>query len=123
MATTNSAAASLALTRITYAWGLAIVPHALKLVMLGVSGYKWDNRIGRANMAKDSKDYRISPQALARAKRADMAHANGNESVPLFGIAVLAATTAGVDAGAIDLWTKAYLALRCVSSSPIIIID
>lgn len=35
-----------ALYRVTYAWGLAFAPHALKIILLGASGYQWDNRLG-----------------------------------------------------------------------------
>lgn len=35
-----------AITRIAYAWGIAFAPHALKIIMLGQAGYKWDNRVG-----------------------------------------------------------------------------
>jgi len=103
-----------AIKTIAYAWGLAFAPHALKITLLGNAGYKWDNRIGRANMSKDASRMKISPDALARCQRADAAHQNGMESLPLFGLAVLAAVQAGVDSGDVDKWTKIYLALRLV---------
>ena len=46
MASSVPAPYSTALYRITYAWGLAFAPHALKIILLGNSGYKWDNKIG-----------------------------------------------------------------------------
>jgi len=65
-------------------------------------------------MSKDASRMKISPDALARCQRADAAHQNGMESLPLFGLAVLAAVQAGVDSGDVDKWTKIYLALRLV---------
>jgi uncharacterized MAPEG superfamily protein len=105
---------SLATKRIAYAWGLAFAPHVLKLVILGTSGYKWDNAIGRHNMQKDKKDMHVSETALGLARRADAAHQNGNESFPLFAAAVIAAMTAGLDSATIDSLTSRYLILRYV---------
>jgi uncharacterized MAPEG superfamily protein len=103
---------SLATKRIVYAWALAFAPHVVKLVVLGTAGYKWDNSIGRFNMSKDKKDMHCSEAALGRARRADAAHQNGNESFPLFAAAVLAATTAGLDSATVDSLTMRYLGLR-----------
>jgi uncharacterized MAPEG superfamily protein len=105
---------SLATRRIVYAWALAFAPHVVKLVVLGSGGYKWDNAIGRHNMSKEKKDMRCTEATLARAKRADAAHQNGNESFPLFAAAVLAATSAGLDTATINTWTLRYLGLRYV---------
>ena len=42
----NPNAYSDALYRVTYAWGLTFLPHALKIAFLGSNGYQWDNRLG-----------------------------------------------------------------------------
>jgi hypothetical protein len=101
-----------AIWSIVYAWGLAFTPHIVKLGTLGVGGYRWDNTIGRHNMTKDNKGLRAPPHIIERAKRADAAHQNGNESFPLFAVAVLTAISSGVDPAATKKLTNAYLALR-----------
>lgn len=103
-----------AIRKIVYAWALAFAPHVLKIVLLNTGGYKWDNTIGRYNMSKDIKELPkgVSPATVARARRADAAHQNGMESLPLFAAAVLAAVAAGVDSESLDSKTKLYLGLR-----------
>jgi uncharacterized MAPEG superfamily protein len=103
-----------AIWSIVYAWAIAFAPHAIKMGVLGSGGYIWDNKIGRHNMAKDSKALRAPPNVVARAQRADAAHQNGMESFPLFAVATLAATYAGVDPAGVKNLTNAYLALRYV---------
>jgi uncharacterized MAPEG superfamily protein len=103
-----------AIWTIVYAWAIAFAPHAIKIGVLGSGGYKWDNKIGRHNMAKDPKNLRAPPNVVARAQRADAAHQNGMESFPLFAAATLAATYAGVESGNVKKLTNAYLVLRYV---------
>ncbi|KAF2436749.1 hypothetical protein EJ08DRAFT_728485 [Tothia fuscella] len=108
--------ASNAVRKIVYAWAIAFSPHLLKIIILNAGGYKWDNSIGRYNMSTDinSKAPKVSRTAIARAKRADAAHSNGQESFPLFAAAVLAAVAAGVDGETVDGKTGLYLGLRIV---------
>ncbi|RDI85359.1 hypothetical protein Vi05172_g4825 [Venturia inaequalis] len=104
---------STAVQNIIYAWGLALLPHALKLFILLSGGHKWDNRKGRHNMS-DPKTIRAPPNIIARAQRADAAHQNGLESFPLFAVATGAALWAGVE-GEEVLWLQGvYLGLRLV---------
>ena len=63
-------------------------------------------------MSRDASRMRIDEASLARARRADAAHQNGNESYPLFAAAVLAAAYAGVSGDEVDKWSKVYLLTR-----------
>jgi uncharacterized MAPEG superfamily protein len=103
---------SIVIQRIAYAWALTFIPHVIKLGILGAAGYKWDNAVGRHNMLKEPKSMKVADSALNRAKRADAAHQNGNESFPLFAAGVLSAIVTGVDSATIDSYTKLYLTLR-----------
>lgn len=99
-----------ALYSITYAWAMAFAPHVYKVISVSLAGYKWDNTAGRGNISKASG--KVSPEAYARAQRADMAHANGQESWPLFAVAVLAAGITGVDRDTTSNAAKLYLGTR-----------
>jgi len=103
-----------ALYSITYAWAMAFAPHVYKIVSISLAGYKWDNTAGRSNIGKAAGT--IPADLHARAQRADMAHANGQESFPLFVAAVLAAGVAGVDRDTVSSATKLYLGLRLLFS-------
>lgn len=103
-----------ALYRVTYAWGLTFLPHVIKIVTLNTSGYEWDNRVGRYNMTKDAKAMNVEEAAHARARRADAAHQNSNESLAIFAPAIVAAVSAGVAPDELDKFSKLYLVFRFV---------
>ncbi|KAJ3509739.1 hypothetical protein NLJ89_g5058 [Agrocybe chaxingu] len=68
-------------------------------------------RMTAANLAKN-KD--LSPEFVAKAARMEAAHQNGLESLPLFGLAVIAGNVAGLDNTTLNIAAGSYLVTRMI---------
>jgi uncharacterized MAPEG superfamily protein len=94
---------------------LALLPHAyaIRLVRRALSG-RWDNANAQGSAWRQALSAKLPAATLARFERAESAHRNGLENLPLFAAAVLAANGAGVQRATVDAHAAAWLVLRAV---------
>lgn len=97
---------------------LSIVPHAYAIT-LGSGGdvSKFDNANPRSLSQKDRFKQSLSPELYARYERAEAAHHNSFESMPLFVAATLAGNMAGLKRegwDGMDGFAGAFLAVRAL---------
>ncbi|KAF2152313.1 hypothetical protein K461DRAFT_144825 [Myriangium duriaei CBS 260.36] len=94
-------APNLAILSIPAYWLLSLAPHSYALTIAsGGSISKFDNRNPRSSTYIDALRKRLSPSDFARYERAEAAHRNGFENLPLYAAAVFAGLLAdGVGKG------------------------
>ncbi|KAG0304896.1 hypothetical protein BGZ98_004861 [Dissophora globulifera] len=92
--------------------GLAYVPHVIRALIVINSTKQWNNVNPRGQIEK--VEGRMSKAASAMAKRAEGAHNNGIETLPIFYGAVLAALHAGVAKDTVSFYAGFFLASRAL---------
>ncbi|EFI27052.1 hypothetical protein CC1G_07630 [Coprinopsis cinerea okayama7 len=93
------------------AWLLLMAPAFQKRSLL-VASMKLDNVAPRSNTAKYLASDKVDPALKAKVERLDGAHANGLESFPLWGIAVLFGAYAGIDQSMLNKAAMVYVTSR-----------
>ncbi|KAG0345850.1 hypothetical protein BG004_002941 [Podila humilis] len=92
--------------------GLAYIPHFLRGFIVVKALKNWDNINPRGQMERIQS--RMTKENWAMAKRAEGAHNNGMETLPLFYGAILAALHTGVAKDTINFYAGAFLATRAL---------
>ncbi|KAJ7612734.1 hypothetical protein FB45DRAFT_939656, partial [Roridomyces roridus] len=101
----------ISLYTIPLVWATALIPAAMRNVAL-VSIKKFNNVSPRANTTRTRSDKAVPPEVSARIDRMEAAHMNGNENLPLWAAAVLAANFAGLDTRTVNIVSIVYLVGR-----------
>jgi len=103
----------LSLYSIPAAFFTAFYPVALKSAIINKNiGYK--NAAPRDNVSRLANNKSINPAVLAKVRRMEAAHYNGNEAFPLWAAAVIAANFAGVQPDLLNKISVAYVVLRVI---------
>jgi len=105
-----SLSSSISLYSIPVVWFLGFYPTLLKSSMLRKIN-AFNNVTPRANVARLAEK-KVDPKIAARAARMEGAHLNGNETFPLWAVAVLAANYAKLDNHTINTVAVSYIGLR-----------
>ncbi|KAG0006632.1 hypothetical protein BGZ65_005826 [Modicella reniformis] len=92
--------------------GIAYAPHFIRALIVINATKKWNNVSPRGQLEK--VETKMTNAAWAMAKRAEGAHINGLETLPLFYGAVLAALQAGVAKDTVNFYTGFFLVSRVV---------
>lgn len=96
-------------------WVLSLAPHAYAMqIVKGATNGRWNNANPRGSSWAAELQRIVPADVLARHERAEAAHRNGLESLPMFVAAVLAANVAGLDRGLVDTHAAVFLGLRVV---------
>ncbi|KAF9272279.1 hypothetical protein BGZ68_002558 [Mortierella alpina] len=90
--------------------GLAYAPHFIRALIVLNATKRWNNISPRGQV--DKVESRMTKAAYAMAKRAEGAHQNGLETLPLFYGAVLAALYAGVAKDTVTYYSKFFVLSR-----------
>ncbi|EIN08260.1 hypothetical protein PUNSTDRAFT_120682 [Punctularia strigosozonata HHB-11173 SS5] len=92
-------------------WFTTFYPMNAKFALINKTiGY--NNLKPRQNTQVIASDPKVSPETAARAARMEGAHLNGNEMLPLWIGAVLAANFAGLSNRTLNLSSAAFISLR-----------
>ncbi|KAL1639237.1 hypothetical protein SLS58_008079 [Diplodia intermedia] len=104
-----------ALLSIPAMWVVSLYPHmhAVNLIK-SANNNRWDNTNSRGSAWSATLKQSVPADVLARFERAEAAHRNGLENLPLFGLAVLSAEWAAVPESTVAATAWAYIALRIV---------
>ncbi|KAG0043101.1 hypothetical protein BGZ83_011825 [Gryganskiella cystojenkinii] len=92
--------------------GIAYAPHFIRALIVIQATKKWNNVSPRGQLEK--VEARMTKSAWAMAKRAEGAHSNGMETLPVFYGAVLAALHAGVAKDTVNFYAGLFLAARAL---------
>ncbi|KAI1295055.1 hypothetical protein EDD11_008047 [Mortierella claussenii] len=90
--------------------GLAYAPHFVRALIIINATKRWNNISPRGQLEK--AETRMSKAAWAMAKRAESAHNNGIETLPIFYSAILAALHAGVAKDTVKFYAGFFVASR-----------
>ncbi|KAH9478501.1 hypothetical protein JR316_0008956 [Psilocybe cubensis] len=102
----------LSLYAIPLMWIITYYPaYAKSALIKRVAGF--NNVQPRGNPARLEKKG-VPPEILARLQRIEGAHNNGLESLPFFGLAVLAGNYAGMDTASLNVASGLYLVWRVI---------
>ena len=97
-------------------YALALAPHAYAIVTATDGSIsKWDNRCPRATELKTTLQSKMSEADYSRYERAEGAHANAMENLPLFASAVIVGNMAGLKKGGwtgMNAFVAAWFGLR-----------
>lgn len=97
-------------------FGLAVVPHAYAIFVATRGGKRqWDNANSKGQQHKQTLKEKLSPEELGRFERAEAAHANGMENLPVFATAVILGNLAKLEQGGwggLNAFAGSFLALR-----------
>ncbi|KAF9184000.1 hypothetical protein BGZ50_003933 [Haplosporangium sp. Z 11] len=91
---------------------LAYAPHFIRALIVIKATKRWNNINPRGQLEK--VETRMAKAAWAMAKRAEGAHVNGLETLPVYYGAVLAALHAGVAKDQVNFYTGLFLASRAL---------
>ncbi|KKY21747.1 putative membrane-associated eicosanoid glutathione metabolism protein [Diplodia seriata] len=104
-----------ALLSIPAMWVVSIYPHMYAVNLIkSANNNHWDNTNSRGSAWSEKLKQAVPADVLARFERAEAAHRNGLENLPLFGLAVLSAEWAAVPEGTVAATAWAYIAMRIV---------
>ncbi|CAO3571796.1 unnamed protein product [Mortierella alpina] len=92
--------------------GLAYAPHFIKALIVVNATKRWNNINPRGQVEK--VESKLSASAAAMAKRAESAHSNGLETLPIFYGAVLAALHAGIPRDFVSYYSGMFLVTRAM---------
>ncbi|KAF2428852.1 hypothetical protein EJ08DRAFT_313377 [Tothia fuscella] len=82
---------------------LAVAPHTYALGLCTTNNPKtWNNANPRGKSNKDAIVSDLSPEQYGRFERAEAAHANAMENLPIFATAIVLANTAGLKRAGLD---------------------
>ncbi|KAL6711544.1 hypothetical protein ACN47E_004478 [Coniothyrium glycines] len=90
----SSSALNYPLLAIPTYYVFSLVPHMYASSLLSSSGYTVDNANPKASMAPDAVKGKVPDEVFQRYRRAENAHSNNVEQLPLFAAAVLASIIA-----------------------------
>ncbi|KAF9110780.1 hypothetical protein BGX27_005891 [Mortierella sp. AM989] len=103
---------NLPLLSLPVAAGLAYAPHFIRALIVINATKKWNNINPRGQLEK--VETRMTKAAWAMAKRAEGAHINGIETLPVFYGAVLAALHAGVAKDTVSYYSAFFVVSRLI---------
>ncbi|KAG0246248.1 hypothetical protein B0O80DRAFT_439306 [Mortierella sp. GBAus27b] len=92
--------------------GIAYAPHFIRALIVVNATKRWNNVSPRGQLEK--VETRMTKAAWAMAKRAEGAHINGLETLPIYYGAILAALQAGVPKDTINYYASFFLIARVV---------
>ncbi|KAK3808511.1 MAG: hypothetical protein J3Q66DRAFT_354990 [Benniella sp.] len=92
--------------------GIAYAPHFIRALIVIRETKKWNNVSPRGQV--DKVEAKMTKAAWAMAKRAEGAHLNGLETLPIYYGAILAALQAGVAKDTVNFYATFFLAARVV---------
>ncbi|KAF8928310.1 hypothetical protein EDD21DRAFT_373052 [Dissophora ornata] len=92
--------------------GIAYAPHFIRALIVVNATKRWNNINPRGQLEK--VETRMSKAAWAMAKRAESAHTNGLETLPVFYGAVLAALHAGVAKDTVNYYAGFFVLSRAL---------
>jgi len=97
-------------------YSLAVLPHMYAInVATNNRPLEWDNRAPRSSEHKAAVKQEIGEEAYARYERAEGAHANALEQLPLFASAIIVGNAAGLPRKGVfglDTFVGAWFAVR-----------
>ncbi|KAF9083715.1 hypothetical protein BGX29_011150 [Mortierella sp. GBA35] len=102
--------ANTALLALPAAAALAYAPHCIRAFIVLAQTKRWNNVNPRGQL--DRAEGKMTKAAWLMAKRAESAHNNGIETLPIFYGAVLAALHAGVAKDTVNYWSTFFVASR-----------
>ncbi|KAG9236108.1 hypothetical protein BJ875DRAFT_457433 [Amylocarpus encephaloides] len=106
---------NLSLFAIPAYWVLTMAPHSYAVaIMSKANNGKWDNSNPRSSTWDNKLRTATPAEAYGRYERAEAAHKNGFENLPLFVGAILAGNLAGLSSVDLNRFTGAYLAMRAL---------
>ncbi|KAF9427167.1 hypothetical protein BGZ94_005369 [Podila epigama] len=94
------------------AGGLAYIPHFLRAFIVAKAVKNWDNINPRGQLERVQQ--KMTKESYAMAKRAESAHVNGIETLPIFYGAILAALHTGVAKDTVNFYAGLFLASRAL---------
>ncbi|KAF9995662.1 hypothetical protein BGZ80_011065 [Entomortierella chlamydospora] len=103
---------NLPLLSLPVAAGIAYAPHFIRALIVINATKRWNNVSPRGQLEK--VETRMTKAAWAMAKRAEGAHMNGLETLPVFYGAVLAALHAGVDKDTVNFYSGFFVISRVI---------
>ena len=107
--------ANFSLFAIPVYWLLCLLPHSYAvLIMQMATNWRWDNSNPRSSKWDATMRESTPAEVYARYERAEAAHKNGMESLPIFVGAVLAGNISNLDSSDLNNFVVAYLCLRVV---------
>ncbi|RDL41009.1 Uncharacterized protein BP5553_00988 [Venustampulla echinocandica] len=96
-------------------WVLSMAPHAYAIGLIKkANNGRWDNTNPRSSNWDDTLRKSTPAEVYGRFTRAEAAHNNGLENLPLFVGAILAANLAKLSTRDVNTFAAAYLGLRVV---------
>ncbi|OJD36255.1 membrane-associated eicosanoid glutathione metabolism protein [Diplodia corticola] len=94
-------------------WLVSLYPHAHAVGLIkSANNNRWDNANSKGHAWSATMQQSVPADVLARFERAEAAHRNGFENLPLFGLAVLSAEWAAVPEATVAVTAWTYVALR-----------
>ncbi|KAL0956789.1 hypothetical protein HGRIS_002908 [Hohenbuehelia grisea] len=101
----------LSLYSIPIVWILAYHPQVIKGNLIKKTiGY--DNVNARTNVKRVADSDKVSREVVARVQRAEGAHLNGLEALPMWGLGILAGNFAGLDHWTLNVVSLAFILTR-----------
>lgn len=96
-------------------WVLTLFPHAYSVTLIkNANNGRWDNANSKSSKWDEKLQKTIPAETYARYERAEAAHRNGMENMPLFIGTIALGNLAKLDASTLNAFAATYLALRLV---------
>jgi uncharacterized MAPEG superfamily protein len=96
-------------------WVLTLLPHNYAIgIMKKANNNRWNNSSPRSSKWDATLRESTPAEVYARYERAEAAHKNGMENLPIFAGAVLAGNIANLSSFTLNSFVIAYLCLRVV---------
>jgi uncharacterized MAPEG superfamily protein len=94
-------------------WIITMIPHndAIALIKSSSNG-RWDNTSPRSSLWDSKLQTTVPTEIYQRYERAEAAHKNGFENLPIFVGAILAGNIAKLDPWLLNIFAGIYLAMR-----------
>jgi uncharacterized MAPEG superfamily protein len=93
---------------------LSLLPHSYALGLVRSQGSKWDNANPRSTNLDEAVKKSVTADIYGRFERAESAHKNGMENLPVFMAAVILGNMAKLDSTYLNAFTAAFLSSRVV---------
>ena len=94
---------------------LSILPHSYAIAVIkAASNGRWNNSNPRSSLWNDKIQKSVPAEVFGRYERAEAAHKNGMENIPVFFTAIALGNVAALPAGTLNTVAGLYLALRAI---------